>query len=172
MVLESGQITSEGIERLRARLGSFNRPRQYGVGLFNEQASQDAIRHFCQGIGDPNPIYWDLSYAHATKFGTILAPPCFLYSVYWCSGRVGGLPGVHGFHAGNDWEWFRPIYLDDKISVQEQFTVKDYMSTPDEKRYQLLDGEMILAPSPTTRHQRLLLKLSLLMNEFVNANRL
>jgi acyl dehydratase len=103
-------------------LGSFNRPRQYGVGLFNEQASQDAIRHFCQGIGDSNPLYWDLSYGHATKFGTILAPPCFLYSVYWTSGRVGGLPGVHGFHAGNDWEWFQPIRLDDKISVQEQFT--------------------------------------------------
>ena len=32
------------------------------------------------------------------------------------------MPGVHGFHAGNDWEWYRPIYLDDKISVQEQFT--------------------------------------------------
>jgi len=122
MVLESGEITREGVERLRARLGSFNRPRQYGVGLFNEQASQDAIRHFCQGIGDPNPLYWDLSYGHATKFGTILAPPCFLYSVYWTSGRVGGLPGVHGFHAGNDWEWFQPIRLDDKISVQEQFT--------------------------------------------------
>ncbi|MDP6550149.1 MAG: MaoC family dehydratase N-terminal domain-containing protein [Dehalococcoidia bacterium] len=122
MVLESGEITREGVEKLRARLGSFNRPRQYGVGLFNEQASQDAIRHFCQGIGDSNPLYWDLSYGHATKFGTILAPPCFLYSVYWTSGRVGGLPGVHGFHAGNDWEWFQPIRLDDKISVQEQFT--------------------------------------------------
>ena len=122
MVLESGEITREGVEKLKARLGSFNRPRQYGVGLFNEQASQDAIRHFCQGIGDSNPLYWDLSYGHATKFGTILAPPCFLYSVYWTSGRVGGLPGVHGFHAGNDWEWFQPIRLDDKISVQEQFT--------------------------------------------------
>ena len=29
---------------------------------------------------------------------------------------------MHGFHAGNDWEWYRPIYLDDIISVQEQFT--------------------------------------------------
>ena len=122
MVLESGNITQEGIDRLRARIGSFNRPRQYGVGLFNEQASRDAIRHFCQGIGDPNPLSWDLSYGQATKHGTIIAPPCFLYSVYWCSGRTGGLPGVHGFHAGNDWEWYRPIYLDDKISVQEQFT--------------------------------------------------
>ena len=122
MVLESRKITLEGIDRLRGRLGAFNRPRQYGVGLFNEQASRDAIRHFCQGIGDPNPLYWDLSYAQATRYGSIIAPPCFLYSVYWCSGRTGGLPGVHGFHAGNDWEWYRPIHLDDKISVQEQFT--------------------------------------------------
>ena len=104
MVLESGKITPENVDRLRARLGSFNRPRQYGVGLFNEQASRDAIRHFCQGIGDANPLYWDLSYGQATKYGSIIAPPCFLYSVYWCSGRTGGLPGVHGFHAGNDWE--------------------------------------------------------------------
>ena len=82
----------------------------------------DAIRHFCQGIGDPNPLYQDESYARQTKFGTIIAPPCFLYSVYWCSGRTGGLPGVHAFHSGSDWEWFRPIYMDDRISVKEQFS--------------------------------------------------
>ena len=122
MVLESGRITEEGLDRLRSRVGSFNRPRQYGVGLFNEEASRSAIRHFCQGIGDTNPLYWDRSYAQTSKYGNIIAPPCFLYSVYWCSGRTGGLPGVHGFHAGNDWEWYRPIYLDDHISVQEQFT--------------------------------------------------
>ncbi|MCH8297233.1 MAG: MaoC family dehydratase N-terminal domain-containing protein [Chloroflexi bacterium] len=122
MVLESGKIDQEGVDRLRSRLGSFNRPRQYGVGLFNTQASQDAIRHFCQGIGDENPLYWDLSHGYNSQYGKIIAPACFLYSVYWCSGRTGGLPGVHGFHAGNDWEWYRPIYLDDKISVQEQFT--------------------------------------------------
>ena len=125
MVLEPGKITEEGIQRLRERIGSFNRPRQYGVGLYNEYASRDAIRHFCQGIGDQNPLYWDEEYARHTKYGSIIAPPAFLYSVYWCSGRTGGLPGVHGFHAGNDWEWLRPIYLDDLISVQEQFTGLD-----------------------------------------------
>ena len=35
MVLESGKITQEGVDRFRARLGNFNRPRQYGEGLFN-----------------------------------------------------------------------------------------------------------------------------------------
>ena len=82
MVLESGLISEEAVQRLRERLGSFNRPRQYGVGLFNEEASRSSIRHFCQGIGDTNPLYWDISYAQATKFGTIIAPACFLYSVY------------------------------------------------------------------------------------------
>ena len=148
MVLESGKITLEGVARLRQRLGSFNRPRQYGVGLFNESASQDAIRHFCQGIGDTNSLYWDKSYAQATKFGTIVAPPCFLYSVYWCSGRTGGLPGVHGFHAGNDWEWFRPIYLDDRISVQEQFT------NLEEKKSEFAGNILIQSSVTTYRNQR------------------
>ena len=40
-----------------------------------------------------------------------------------------------------------------------KFTIREYMTTPEDKRYQLLDGEMILAPSPTTKHQRILLKL-------------
>jgi hypothetical protein len=44
MVLESGDITQEGIDRLRAHLGVFNCPRQYCVCLYNEQATQDAIR--------------------------------------------------------------------------------------------------------------------------------
>ena len=70
MVLESGKISPEGVARLRERLGSFNRPRQYGVGLFNESASQDAIRHFCQGIGDTNSLYWDISWSGGAL------PPC------------------------------------------------------------------------------------------------
>lgn len=40
-----------------------------------------------------------------------------------------------------------------------KFTVREYMTTPEDKRYQLLDGEMILAPSPTTKHQRILVNL-------------
>jgi Uma2 family endonuclease len=53
-----------------------------------------------------------------------------------------------------------------------KFTVKDYMTTPEDKRYQLLDGELILAPAPTTRHQRLLLRLYGAVNAFVKPNQL
>ena len=53
-----------------------------------------------------------------------------------------------------------------------KFTVADYMTTPDDKRYQLLDGDLILAPSPTTRHQRILARLFPLLYEFVTSNEL
>jgi Uma2 family endonuclease len=53
-----------------------------------------------------------------------------------------------------------------------KFNVDDYMSAPEGKRYQLLGGEMILAPSPTTRHQRTLFRLAQAVNEFVAAHNL
>ncbi len=53
-----------------------------------------------------------------------------------------------------------------------KFTVKDYMSTPNDKRYQLLDGEMIVMPSPVTKHQRVLFRLCVAMHDFVSAGQL
>ena len=53
-----------------------------------------------------------------------------------------------------------------------KFAINDYMSMPNEKRYQLLDGELILAPSPTTRHQTILLRLSRILHDAVNSTQL
>ena len=51
-----------------------------------------------------------------------------------------------------------------------KFTVADYMTTPEDKRYQLLDGELILAPAPTIRHQRILRRLVAILDELAVAN--
>ena len=50
-----------------------------------------------------------------------------------------------------------------------RFTIKDYMTTPEDKRYQLLDGELILAPAPTTKHQRILGELFVILRMFVTS---
>ncbi len=42
-----------------------------------------------------------------------------------------------------------------------KLTYEDYLSTPDDKRYELLDGELVLAPAPRTTHQRTLFELTL-----------
>ena len=49
-----------------------------------------------------------------------------------------------------------------------KFTLNDYLSTPGDKRYQLLDGEMILAPSPSERHQTIVARLYMAVYRFVS----
>ena len=106
-----GRLTDEAIERLRSTFGRQYIPRQRG----NEVATKDAIRHFANGIGDPNPLFRDPEYASRTRWGCIIAPPFFLYSVGNPQGQE-GLPGVHAFYCGAEWEWFKTIRVDDEVT--------------------------------------------------------
>ena len=53
-----------------------------------------------------------------------------------------------------------------------KFNVEDYMTAPPDKRYQLLEGELIMAPSPSEKHQSTLLFLSMALYEFVTRHSL
>ena len=105
-----GKITEEGLVKLRAAFG-----RPYYMIRQNEVASKDAIRQFCNGIGDENPLFREPEYAARTRWGHIIAPPMFLYAVAAPQGME-GLPGVHAFHCGCAWEWFRTIHVDDELT--------------------------------------------------------
>jgi acyl dehydratase len=97
------RITDEMVAALRQRLG-IERPIPYP---YNTEASRDAIRHFAHGIGDTNPLWQDPDYAATTRWGGLIAPPCFLFSCGF--GRTGGLPGVHGLFAGSEWTFQKPV---------------------------------------------------------------
>jgi len=109
------KITDEIVSRARGRIGKSWKPRE---PFFNTQATRDTIRHFCNGIGDTNPLYRDEEYAQKSRFGKIVAPPCFLYSIYWPVALGLLMPGLHAWHAGNDWEWFKPILEGDEFSCE------------------------------------------------------
>lgn len=36
-----------------------------------------------------------------------------------------------------------------------KFTYRDYFQLPDDKRYELVEGELFLVPSPNLNHQRI-----------------
>jgi Uma2 family endonuclease len=56
----------------------------------------------------------------------------------------------------------------DMVEPRVKLTVADYMATPDDEHYQLLDGELILAPSPTDRHQAIVGNIYFFLRQFVN----
>jgi acyl dehydratase len=74
------------------------------------EATRDNIRHYAHGIGDDNPLWCDPDYATQGRFGTIVAPPSFVFALNRIlSGYVGGLPGIHAMWAGADLTWHQPI---------------------------------------------------------------
>ncbi len=112
LVAESEKFTPEQQKRREFRS---NKP-FYHDPIYNRQASTDAIRHFAFGIGDANPLFTDIEYAKKSKYGNIIAPGAFLYSVHWTITGAGA-SGLHGWYVGGDWEWYRPIVAGDEFKI-------------------------------------------------------
>ena len=116
---QHAKMTEEMLSRARSRIGKTWVPSE---PFFNTEVTVDAIRHFVDGIGDVNPLFRDEVYAQNTRYGGLVAPPCFLYSVYWPRGYGANMPGIHGWHSGNEWEWFKPLRKGDKITYSVTLT--------------------------------------------------
>jgi acyl dehydratase len=108
---KEGQITEEGLKKLREMKGTKLR---LGMMQNNELVCEETLRKFVNGLGDTNPLWQDKEYSKNTRYGALVAPPSWLYSVFG-AGIMHGLTGVHSFHAGDDWEFHKPILLGDKI---------------------------------------------------------
>jgi acyl dehydratase len=109
-----GEITDEGVEQLRGRVGQVNRKGLYGG--YNTEARVDNMRHFVDGIGDMNPLYRDEDFAQEHGYRSLPAHPGFLLSVH--PGFVlQGLPGVHALNGGHEWTFVRPVLLGEAVDA-------------------------------------------------------
>lgn len=113
-------ITDESIERLRELIGV-----EFPTNG-TEDATPFAIRRWCDGVGDDNPLYTDPDHASRTRFGTLVAPPTFLYSCQsgkprrlTATGSTMGLPKVFGMWSRDSWQWYEPILAGDHIHGTE-----------------------------------------------------
>ncbi|MBI4651257.1 Uma2 family endonuclease [Candidatus Desantisbacteria bacterium] len=50
---------------------------------------------------------------------------------------------------------------------KRKFTYEDYLKTPEDKRYSLIEGELLMTPSPITFHQRISKKINFELEKFV-----
>jgi acyl dehydratase len=123
---DSKNIIEVGLERYRQKMvNTLLCPQQD-----NEVATKDAIRHFANGLGDPNPLWQDEDYAKRSKYGSIVAPPSFLNAVSEGQAIV-GLPGLIATFVGSEWEWFQVIRVNDRFSVTNHLL--DLKDLPDDK---------------------------------------
>ena len=134
------KITDEGVNNLRQFLGKELEVKD----PFNQYATPDTIRHFAHGMGDTNPLFTDEEYGKKSRWGTIIAPPTFLFSCF-TSSVPQGLPGVHGLWSGASFEMEDVIRAGTRI----QATVALSGLTPKETR---IAGHAILQEFTYTFH--------------------
>jgi acyl dehydratase len=113
----NSSITEHDIAAARALIGEPLRL----PAPFNREATTDTIRHFAHGYGDDNPLWCDEAYARSTRYGGVVAPPTFLYSVF-APGIGPGFGGLQGFHAGGRWEFHRPLRIGEKVTASAKLT--------------------------------------------------
>lgn len=155
-----GKITDQAIADARKMVGLQLRPE----GPYLQDATIDTMRNFCNGIGDLNPLYRESEHGRATRYGEMLAHPMFPMAYGWIGRTRWGLPGVHGFYAGNDWELFRHVRAGDRISAIERVVGVDVKESKFSGRlvlqyveasYSNQRGELVARALGTcTRHER------------------
>jgi Uma2 family endonuclease len=61
---------------------------------------------------------------------------------------------------------------DDVMRTDVRFTYHDYAALPEGAPYQLIDGELIVSPAPSLLHQRIVMRLALLLGPYIAAQKL
>ena len=53
---------------------------------------------------------------------------------------------------------------------KKKYTYADYLKTPDDERYELIEGELLMTPAPIIRHQRISRKIEFILEKYVTEN--
>jgi acyl dehydratase len=121
---EFGKLTDSAVARSRERLGVPRPPR----APTNLEVSWDGSRHFANGYGDDNPLYCDPSYAQGTRWGGLIAPPTYHYTMGEDAAperdaetkallKGDPLAGLGSYQAVMEFEWWQPLRLGDRCKV-------------------------------------------------------
>jgi acyl dehydratase len=129
-----GVLTDDAFARSRQRIGV---PQPEPNPPHNYEVTWDGSRHFAFGYGDDNPLFCEPDYAKGTRWGSLIAPPTFHYSMGEdaapkpdpeTKALLKGDPfaGLGSYQAVMDFEWWRPLRLGDGCRiVRTQVGVKE-----------------------------------------------
>jgi len=116
IAMAEGRFTPELIDEMKKKRGLKLRIDNV---VFNEQATKDAIKRFVDGIGEPNPLWRDMEYAKKSRYGTIVAPPSWVFSAL--AGVQFGWSGLAGFHIATEMKFHIPVRLNDRLTFDATY---------------------------------------------------
>jgi acyl dehydratase len=133
-----GVLSDASFERSRQRIGV---PLRLPNPPHNLEVTRDAIRHFADGYGDDNPLYRDEAYAAGTRWGGLIAPPAYLYTMgedasprptppeHAAVLKGDPFAGLGSYQAVMEFEWWSPLRLGDRVRMlRSQVGVADKRS--------------------------------------------
>ena len=98
-----------------------------------EEISASDIRRFVEATGDRNPLWCDEAYAKSYGYRGRVVPPMMILELWRRINQDGvrhdetaGIPLPPNYkvtrNAGSEVEWIEPVYLGDRLSIQERTT--------------------------------------------------
>ena len=103
---------------------------QETVLIGKEPIDKSSIRRYAQAIFDTNPLYFDEDYAKNSKYGTIIAPPTYVFDVshdiFADTGKDGRdltritIEGLQAVRGGNAYQFKKPAKVGDIIHAKRK----------------------------------------------------
>lgn len=137
----NASITDEMIEQAQSLVGAWLRRDVHWPGYAEEIAPIDIRRWTQYSIGDDNPLFCDPQYAAHTMWGTVIAPPSFLYTIDTTI-VAPGFRGIQWIYGGTRWEHLRPIRVGDRITARARVTKVTEKTGKHAERFVVQTGEV------------------------------
>ena len=140
----SPALTDNEIEDARKLIGVWLRRDVHTPAIYEPISVHDIRRWAQYSVGDDNPLFSEVDYAKRTVWGTVIAPPTFLYTID--TGIVApGLPGIQWIFAGSRFENFLAVRAGDTIPARARLIdvqIKEGRNVP---RYVNQVGEVLFS---------------------------
>lgn len=152
---ETPSLTEASLEEARELIGVWLRREHF---RWNDSVAVDSIRQYCYGISDTNPLWLDEGHASGSRWGGILAPPTYLYSID--RGHVAPrLRGVQWIYAGADWTFDRPLHVGENVRTRARLIDANWVKGKRARRMILQEGEVLYETNEGDRVGRAVTKI-------------
>lgn len=117
----AADITDEMLEHARSLVGVWLRRDVHWPAFAEDIAAIDIRRWALYSIGDDNPLWSDEEYGRRSSWGSIIAPPTFLYTVD-STIVAPGLRGIQWIYGGTRWQHYLPVRVGDRVTARARLT--------------------------------------------------